>query len=163
MLQGLAAMTDAVLYVAGQLRRAALVSGHKKQRVIAEAIFAPRPCEDLPLPTALADQWGGILPVAHIHQYTLKAGAALLPHAHAIGQNLRQAEQSIRDLSGDVSGKLLLGTSHHIGLHRLPPVLRRFSSAYPQVKLDIEFMDSEGACDDELRNLAYQLFRCAKT
>jgi len=74
-----------------------------------------------------------------------EAGLALLPHARAIWQNLRQAEQSIRDLSGEVAGKLLLGTSHHIGLHRLPPILRRFSNTYPQVKLDIEFMDSEQA------------------
>ncbi|MCZ6830007.1 MAG: LysR family transcriptional regulator [Gammaproteobacteria bacterium] len=74
-----------------------------------------------------------------------EAGAALLPHARAIWQNLRQAEQSIRDLSGEVAGSLLLGTSHHIGLHRLPPILRRFSNTYPQVKLDIGFMDSEQA------------------
>ena len=80
-----------------------------------------------------------------------EAGAALLPHAHAIGQNLRQAEQSLRDLSGDVSGSLLLGTSHHIGLHRLPPILRRFSGLYPQVKLDIGFMDSEQAYEQIMR------------
>ena len=74
-----------------------------------------------------------------------EAGAALLPHAREIWQNLRRAEQTIRDLSGEVAGKLSLGTSHHIGLHRLPPILRRYSNAYPQVKLDIEFMDSEQA------------------
>ena len=85
-----------------------------------------------------------------------EAGSALLPHARAIGQNLRQAEQSIRDLSGEIAGKLLLGTSHHIGLHRLPPILRRFSDAYPQVKLDIEFMDSEQAYE-QIRQGAVEL------
>jgi DNA-binding transcriptional LysR family regulator len=74
-----------------------------------------------------------------------EAGAALLPHAQAIWHGLGQAEQSIRDLSGDIGGRLLLGTSHHIGLHRLPPILRQFSTTYPKVKLDIEFMDSEQA------------------
>jgi DNA-binding transcriptional LysR family regulator len=74
-----------------------------------------------------------------------EAGAALLPHARTIRQNLEQAEQAVRDLSGDVSGRLLLGTSHHIGLHRLPPVLRQFSQRFPGVELDIEFMDSEQA------------------
>ena len=80
-----------------------------------------------------------------------EAGRALLPHALAIWQSLGQAEQSIRDLSGVVAGRLRLGTSHHIGLHRLPPVLRRFSERYPQVKLDIDFMDSEEAYEEIMR------------
>jgi DNA-binding transcriptional LysR family regulator len=74
-----------------------------------------------------------------------EAGEALLPHARSIWRSLRQAEQSIQDLSGEVAGSLRLGTSHHIGLHRLPPLLRRYSNDYPAVKLDIEFMDSERA------------------
>ena len=30
-------------------------------------------------------------------------------------------------LAGRVAGPLHLGTSHHIGLHRLPPVLRSYT------------------------------------
>ena len=41
---------------------------------------------------------------------------------------------------------LSIGTSHHIGLHRLPHVLRAFHAAYPDVELDLRFMDSEAAC-----------------
>ena len=74
-----------------------------------------------------------------------EAGTALLPHARSIIQHLQQAEQVVRDLSGDVGGRLLLGTSHHIGLHRLAPVLRRFNQSCPEVKLDLAFMDSEQA------------------
>ncbi|MCX2981681.1 LysR family transcriptional regulator [Halieaceae bacterium IMCC14734] len=77
--------------------------------------------------------------------FLTEAGRALLPFANSIRSSLTQARQSIRDLSGEVGGTLLLGTSHHIGLHRLPPVLRRFSSTYGGVKLDIDFMDSEQA------------------
>lgn len=80
-----------------------------------------------------------------------EAGTALMPHARAIWRRLGQAEQSIRDLSGSVGGRLRLGTSHHIGLHRLPPVLRRFSDAYAGVKLDIDFMDSEQAYEQIMR------------
>lgn len=79
-----------------------------------------------------------------------EAGVALLPHAKSIWHSLAHAEQSIRDLSGNVSGRLSLATSHHIGLHRLPPVLRNFNAAYPQVKLDIDFMDSEQAYEEVL-------------
>lgn len=49
-------------------------------------------------------------------------------------------------LSATIAGPLVMGTSHHIGLHRLPPVLRAFTKQYPQVHLDIRFMDSEAAC-----------------
>ena len=40
-----------------------------------------------------------------------------------------------------------MGTSHHIGLHRLPPILRQFSQRYPDVQLDMKFIDSEQAFD----------------
>jgi DNA-binding transcriptional LysR family regulator len=76
-----------------------------------------------------------------------EAGQALLPHAKAIAQQLFIAEQAVRDLSGEVAGQLRLATSHHIGLHRLPPVLSAFSKAFPEVHIDIDFMDSEQAYD----------------
>jgi DNA-binding transcriptional LysR family regulator len=83
-----------------------------------------------------------------------EAGQALLPHARAVQLELQAAEQSVRDLAGEVRGRLRLATSHHIGLHRLPPVLSFFSKAYPAVQLDIDFMDSEQAYDLTLRGEA---------
>ncbi len=85
------------------------------------------------------------------HVSVTEAGAALLPHARAVQRDLLAAEQSVRDLAGEVAGRLKLATSHHIGLHRLPPVLRHFSTQYPGVQLDIDFMDSEQAYDQTLR------------
>lgn len=74
-----------------------------------------------------------------------EAGRALLPHAKSVQRELAAAARSVRDLSGEVSGELKLATSHHIGLHRLPPVLSRFSRDYTSVQIDIDFMDSEQA------------------
>ncbi|MFT4822580.1 MAG: DNA-binding transcriptional LysR family regulator [Halioglobus sp.] len=74
-----------------------------------------------------------------------EAGNALLPHARTISGQLLDAERSVRDLSGEVTGELRMATSHHIGLHRLPPVLNAFSKAFDGVKIDIDFMDSEQA------------------
>lgn len=79
----------------------------------------------------------------HIH--LTEAGRALLPQAQTILQGIREARRRIDDLRGSVSGRLSMGISHHIGLHRLPPVLREFSQRYPDVQLDIDFMDSEQA------------------
>lgn len=80
-----------------------------------------------------------------------QAGDRLLIRARSVLQELRLADQEIRDLSATVSGSLNIATSHHIGLHRLPPVLRQFSDRYPEVRLNIEFTDSEKAHDAVLR------------
>ncbi len=75
-----------------------------------------------------------------------EAGCMLLPRARDI---LRQIDDSLRlitNLSGEVAGRLSIGTSHHIGLHRLPPVLRAYTKTWPAVELDLRFMDSEAAC-----------------
>lgn len=74
-----------------------------------------------------------------------EAGLSLLPKAQEILNLVADTELVIQSLNKDVSGKLSLATSHHIGLHRLPPVLRRFSASHPQVQLDLRFLGSEKA------------------
>src|SRR5690606_11005585 len=56
-----------------------------------------------------------------------QAGVSLLPKALNILQEVAAAQRAIADLDGEVRGKLSIATSHHIGLHRLPPYLRNFS------------------------------------
>ncbi|WP_111641983.1 LysR family transcriptional regulator [Marinimicrobium alkaliphilum] len=80
-----------------------------------------------------------------------QAGLALLPKARQILQDMTDAQQIIADLQGDIKGTLSLATSHHIGLHRLPPVLRQFTRDYPDVRLDLHFLDSEQAYDEVLQ------------
>ena len=74
-----------------------------------------------------------------------EAGLALLPKAQRILQEVADAQGMIRDLSGEVGGSLSVVTSHHIGLHRLPNVIQQFSQQYPEVSLDLNFLDSEKA------------------
>ena len=80
-----------------------------------------------------------------------EAGRALLPRARQILRELSEISSLITNLSGEVAGRLRIGTSHHIGLHRLPPVLRQFSREYPKVNLDLHFIDSEEAWDGVLQ------------
>jgi DNA-binding transcriptional LysR family regulator len=75
-----------------------------------------------------------------------QSGRALLPRARQILKELDSMKQQIAELEGRASGSLSMATSHHIGLHRLPPVLRAFRETYPEVSLDLHFMDSELAC-----------------
>ncbi|MCK4675333.1 MAG: LysR family transcriptional regulator [Gammaproteobacteria bacterium] len=74
-----------------------------------------------------------------------QAGEALIPGYQRILAEINESERIISTLRTEVSGHLKFGTSHHIGLHRLPPVLRRYTKQYPDVELDIQFMDSEQA------------------
>ena len=80
-----------------------------------------------------------------------EAGIALLPRAQHILQEHEAAIQAINDLSGHVGGKLRLAISHHLGLHRLPPILKKFAHQFPNVSLDIAFMDSEKAYEQILQ------------
>ena len=76
-----------------------------------------------------------------------ETGEILLPSARLIIEEIKRSHQSIQGLSGQLGGELKLATSHHIGLHRLPPVLRAFTGAHKNVELDLHFMDSEQACE----------------
>ena len=75
-----------------------------------------------------------------------EAGVALLPRAQSMLVELKDSIRAVSSLSDEVRGTLRFATSHHIGLHRLPPTLKHYTQAYPQVRLDIRFMDSEAAC-----------------
>jgi DNA-binding transcriptional LysR family regulator len=83
-----------------------------------------------------------------------EAGRALLPRAYQILNVLDDTRRALTNLNGEISGRLTLATSHHIGLHRLPALLRAFTRAYPQVALDIQFLDSEVAYEEVLHGRA---------
>ncbi len=76
-----------------------------------------------------------------------EAGRTLLPYARRVREDLEDGRRALSHLSPQLQGRLAIGTSHHIGLHRLPKVLKSFAHAHPDVDLDIQFMDSEVACE----------------
>lgn len=75
-----------------------------------------------------------------------EAGNELLIRARTVLKEMEDVKRSITNLTGTISGELLFATSHHIGLHRLPGPLKRFHETYPEVRLNLRFMDSEKAC-----------------
>jgi DNA-binding transcriptional LysR family regulator len=88
-------------------------------------------------------------------------GKAFKPHAERILQELQSYRSSLSQQQLTPSGSLSFATSHHIGLHRLPQVLRDFKIQYPQVDLDLHFMDSEDACPTTSSN--WRSSPCPKT
>lgn len=73
-------------------------------------------------------------------------GRVLQARARAILDEIEDLRRGITNLSGKVVGVLSFATSHHVGLHRLPAALKHFYESYPEVQLDLHFMDSEAAC-----------------
>ncbi|MFY9180468.1 MAG: LysR family transcriptional regulator [Venatoribacter sp.] len=92
----------------------------------------------------LEEQLGTSLFDRHNRTISLtESGQALLPKAKAILDLVADTELEIQSQKREVAGKLSLVTSHHIGLHRLPPYLREFTSRFPNAHLDLTFMSSE--------------------
>ena len=77
-----------------------------------------------------------------------EAGTTFLQSCRRILSDLSVSTDEVRALSATIGGKLRMATSNHVGIHRLPPVLKTFTQAYPDVELDLLFMDSELACHD---------------
>lgn len=75
-----------------------------------------------------------------------EAGHRFLPSAERILNELKASKNELSTLRDLVSGELLMATSHHIGLHHLPPVLKHYVNQYPLVDLNLNFLDSEEAC-----------------
>jgi len=74
-----------------------------------------------------------------------EAGQVLLEHATRVLEELDAARRRIHDLSGNIRGRLVIATSHHVGLRRLPPVLQAFKHRFPEVRLELRFLESEEA------------------
>ena len=70
-------------------------------------------------------------------------GHKLLPLAENMLISFSNIRKTADNMKQEIAGSLSLGTSHHIGLHRLPPVLRQYTKLYPDVELALHFVDSE--------------------
>lgn len=72
-------------------------------------------------------------------------GAAFLPAARQVRLAMDDLAAVAVDSSRPLSGRLAIALSHYVGLHLLPTMLATFSRRYPDVLLDLRFMDSEAA------------------
>lgn len=74
-----------------------------------------------------------------------EAGKQLLPKAQDLVHQADDMQRYASNLTDDISGNLSVAIAHHIGLHRMPPILKEFNLRHPEVALDIRFEDSDQA------------------
>jgi len=74
-----------------------------------------------------------------------EAGKQLLPKAQDLVHQAEDMQRYASNLTDDISGNLSVAIAHHIGLHRMPPILKEFNRRHPNVTLDIRFEDSDKA------------------
>lgn len=85
--------------------------------------------------------------------FLTNAGKVMYSSAERILRSVDDARNSVRALSAECAGELVIGTSDHISIHRLPEVLKSFITAYPKVDLKLRCHRSETILDMVGRNL----------
>jgi LysR family transcriptional regulator, transcriptional activator of the cysJI operon len=79
------------------------------------------------------------------------AGRLLYSEGKAILERLRALEHRLRDDAHVMTGTLRVATVYSVGLHALPPVVKQFLAAHPQVNVRVEYSRTDrvyAACLD---------------
>ncbi|TNF90547.1 MAG: LysR family transcriptional regulator [Gammaproteobacteria bacterium] len=72
------------------------------------------------------------------------AGERVAEFAERIFDLYSEMENSVRDLTGEISGALTIGASTTIAEYMLPALLGEFKTRYPEVNLRLKVSNSEG-------------------
>ncbi len=72
------------------------------------------------------------------------AGEKVSEFADRIFDLYAEMENSVRDLTGEISGALTIGASTTIAEYMLPSLLGEFKNRYPEIKLRLKVSNSEG-------------------
>lgn len=71
--------------------------------------------------------------------YPTEAGRLFYQTAREILERYRTLERQMMDLTQTVSGMIRVATVYSVGLHDLPPYVKRFIQAYPQARIHVEY------------------------
>ena len=68
-----------------------------------------------------------------------EAGEAFYQESHNVLAAYALLQERMRALTDTVSGTVRVATVYSVGLHELPPAVRRFMALYPAAKIDLEY------------------------
>ncbi len=82
-----------------------------------------------------------------------REGQVLYEYCKQIIQTYDALHNRIQEIKDIVSGTIRVATIYSIGLHDLPPYIKRFLKAYPTVNVHVEYRRSNQVYDDVLGNV----------
>jgi DNA-binding transcriptional LysR family regulator len=80
-------------------------------------------------------------------------GQALYDYSKQIIQTYESLHSKLQELKDIISGTIRVATIYSIGLHDLPPYIKRFMKSYPTVNVHIEYRRSNQVYEDVLSNV----------
>src|SRR5476649_901953 len=82
-----------------------------------------------------------------------REGQALYEYSKQIIQTYDSLNSKLQEFKDIISGRIRLATIYSIGLHDLPPFIKRFMKSYPTVNVHVEYRRANQVYEDVLSNL----------
>jgi DNA-binding transcriptional LysR family regulator len=82
-----------------------------------------------------------------------REGQVLYDYSKQIIQTFESLNSKIQELKDIISGTIRVATIYSIGLHDLPPYVKRFMKSYPTVNIHVEYRRANQVYDDVLSNV----------
>ncbi|MFM8468660.1 MAG: LysR family transcriptional regulator [Limisphaerales bacterium] len=82
-----------------------------------------------------------------------REGEILYDYSKRICRTYDELENKLQEVRDIVSGSIRVATIYSIGLHDLPPYLKKFLKGYPTVKIHVEYRRANQVYDDVLGNV----------
>ena len=82
-----------------------------------------------------------------------REGKMLYDFSKQIIQTYDSLHNKLQELNDIISGTIRVATIYSIGLHDLPPYIKRFLKSYPTVNVHVEYRRANQVYDDVLSNL----------
>lgn len=82
-----------------------------------------------------------------------REGQVLYDYSKQIIQTYESLHSKLQDLKDIISGTIRVATIYSIGLHDLPPYIKRFMKSYPTVNIHVEYRRANQVYDDVLSNV----------
>jgi DNA-binding transcriptional LysR family regulator len=82
-----------------------------------------------------------------------REGQVLYDYSKQIIQTYESLHSKLQELKDIISGTIRVATIYSIGLHDLPPYIKRFLKSYPTVNVHVEYRRSNQVYEDVLGNI----------
>jgi DNA-binding transcriptional LysR family regulator len=82
-----------------------------------------------------------------------REGQVLYDYSKQIIQTYESLHSKLQELKDIISGTIRVATIYSIGLHDLPPYIKRFMKNYPTVNIHVEYRRANQVYDDVLSNV----------